>query len=612
MKRFFATWWGKLIIVVIVVAIGFGTYYGVRAYINRNSGNVQQAGQFATVAARKGSITVSINGTGTMEPAAQEDVIIDGSGTIKKMYFKESDTVKKGDLMYEIENESLPLSIKQAELNIKQMQLSADDIEGQISKAIVTIPNAGLLDLNVSEGEQVSLNMPVATVQDISVLSLAVSVYGQQAGSIKEGQSVTITVSGVSGSFNGKVVQVTQSASSVQGGSGSGNSAPQIAVSQERDTTDTNDIEQPAQAMAVIDVTNRGSKLRISQTASAVIKTDTGNVSAFGQLSAKSSPVQIKAPISGKIQTLYVSDGVIVSKGQKLLKFDTAILQNNLDVQNTKIEQAQLDLQNQKAQLDKLKVYAPIGGVIITQNVEEGDNVNDISQASSSSSNDQQSALSSNISSPLNSSSGSVSSTSKGNVAATIADVGKFQVSIAVDELDINKIKVGQKAVITADALPDQSFVGEVIDVEDQGTSQNGVTTYDVTVAFDRVQDMKTGMTADVEIIAAQKDNIVIVPIEAVMERNGKKFVIIYDEANTTLQQNNMREVKTGINNESYIEITEGLKKGEKVMLTSAASQNSNASFPGVVPPGMGGLPGNTQRQGTSGRAGFMPQGLNR
>lgn len=565
MRRFWSNWWGKTIIIVLVIVVAFGGYYGAKAYMNRNA-RLQRMSGVATAVARKGSITVSVNGTGTVQPIDQADVTIDGSGVVKKVYVKEGDTVKKGDLMYELEDKDLELSIKQAELNISQMQLTADDIAKQISKAVITAPASGLLSLNVAAGDQASPNMPIGTVQDISKLSLSVSISGDEAMNIKEGQSAVVTVSGVSGSFKGSVVQINGQLRGDQNSSGGS-------------TSYGGNAGQASSAVTVIiDVTNSGSKLRPGDTASAVIKTGAGDVIGSGQLSTKSSPVQIKAPISAEVKTLYASDGAIVSKGQKILAFDTTALQNNLDMQNVKIEQAQADLDNQKARLDKLKVYAPIDGTITVQNVQEGDQAGSISQASSSSSlssssNQQQSSISSYAAAASNS---STSSQSKNGVAATIADFSKFKVVVPVDELDINKIKIGDKAVITADALPGQSFNGEVTDIADQGTSQGGVATFNVTVTFDKAEGLKAGMTADVEIIAEQKDNVVMVPIEAVMERNGQKFVIVYDNNSTgkttaQLMQSNIRQVETGINNESYIEIVSGLQEGERVVLQSSS-----------------------------------------
>jgi len=505
--------------------------------------------------------------------------------------------------MYELEDKDLELSIKQAELNISQMQLTADDIAKQISKAVITAPASGLLSLNVAAGDQASPNMPIGTVQDISKLSLSVSVSGDEAMNIKEGQSAVITASGVSGSFKGSVVQINGQLRGDQNSSGGS-------------TSYGGNAGQASSAVTVIiDVTNSGSKLRPGDTASAVIKTGAGDVTASGQLSAKSSPVQIKAPISAEVKTLYASDGAIVSKGQKILAFDTTALQNNLDMQNVKIEQAQADLDDQKARLDKLKVYAPIDGTITVQNVQEGDQAGSISQgalsSSSASSNQQQSSISSYAAAASNS---STSSQSKNGVAATIADFSKFKVVVPVDELDINKIKIGDKAVITADALPGQSFNGEVTDIADQGTSQGGVATFNVTVTFDKAEGMKAGMTADVEIIAEQKDNVVMVPIEAVMERNGQKFVIVYDNNSTgkttaQLMQSNIRQVETGINNESYIEIVSGLQEGERVVLQSSSQGGTVANQRQNMPNGgiqfwrgsnsNGGNPfGGMQRQG--------------
>jgi len=579
MKRFWNTWWGKLIVVVIVAAIGIGVYYISSKNTNKSAGS---STNYITAAVRKGTITVNVNGSGTMQANNETDVTVDTSGTVKKVYFKEGDTVKKGDLMYEIENKDLPLSIKEAEINIKQMQADANGIKQQMAKATVTAPASGLITLGVSSGDQVTASMPIATIQDISKLSLTASTSADKAMNIKAGQSVKITATGVSGSFTGTVSQVS-------------------AYSQG---------EQIGAATIAIDVNNSGSKLKPGNTATATITTSAGAVVVSGQLVSKSSPVQVKAPLSGNVQTLYVSDGSVVAKGQKILKFDMTDLQNNLDLQNVKIQQAQLDLNGQKDKLNELKVYAPVSGVIVQQNVEEGDDIGSISSGSSASLGSTAGLSSmlgagSSTGAATTDSSGTTSQ-SKGNVIAVIADSSKYQVVIPVDELDINKIKIGQKAIVTADALPDQQFDGEVTDVSDQGTTQNGVSTFDVTVSFDKKDGMKIGMTADADITAQQKDDVLIVPIEAVVERNGKKYVMVYNENTTngsktsaTPSASSMHEVKTGINNESYIEIVSGLSEGERVILQGTTSTN-NAPLMQFQGGGNSPFGGSTQRQNSS------------
>ena len=77
--------------------------------------------------------------------------------------------------------------------------------------------------------------------------------------------------------------------------------------------------------------------------------------------------------------------------------------------------------------------------------------------------------------------------------------------NLEVDELEISKIELGQTANITADALPDETFTGEVTKIANEGTSQNGVTTYKVELTISEPGNLISGMNVNAEIIVRVK-----------------------------------------------------------------------------------------------------------
>lgn len=154
-------------------------------------------------------------------------------------------------------------------------------------------------------------------------------------------------------------------------------------------------------------------------------------------------------------------------------------------------------------------------------------------------------------------------------------DNRNFYTTISVDEMDVTSLKIGQKANIKVNAFPDANFTGTVKDISQQGTYSNGVSTFNVTVYFDKINSAKSGMSTDVSIVTASKDNVLAVPMEAIRDVNGKRFVI--------LSQNNknkkMKEVKIGINNGKDVEILEGLAAGDKVQVPQTENQSGNKTF---------------------------------
>lgn len=167
---------------------------------------------------------------------------------------------------------------------------------------------------------------------------------------------------------------------------------------------------------------------------------------------------------------------------------------------------------------------------------------------------------------------------SKGQVIAHITNYDDLQTTVQIDELDIPKVKVGQTASIKVNAFPDTTYTGKVTAVANEGTVSNGVSTFDVTVHMNKPTNVKVGMTTEVSILVQSKDNALYVPIEAVHSINNEKYVVVEKGDGSVARQT----VKTGISNEDYVEITDGLAEGEVVQLPRvSASSSSNEQMSG-------------------------------
>lgn len=205
-----------------------------------------------------------------------------------------------------------------------------------------------------------------------------------------------------------------------------------------------------------------------------------------------------------------------------------------------------------------------------------------------------------------------------GEVVAHLTNYTDLQTVAQIDELDIPKVKVNQAVTIKVNAYPDQTYTGKVTAIANEGTSTNGVSTFDVTIHFDKADNLKVGMSTEASILTASKDNALFVPVDAVHSVNGEKYVIaISGDGSGQNTASNQVAVKTGLANEDYVEITQGLSEGEMVRLPQLAVGNSstNARMQGGFGfGGMGGMGrqfrnsnggGNGQRGGAfSGRSG--------
>lgn len=146
----------------------------------------------------------------------------------------------------------------------------------------------------------------------------------------------------------------------------------------------------------------------------------------------------------------------------------------------------------------------------------------------------------------------------------SVISVDRFQMEANVPEVDIAKIKVGDLANVTLDAYgEDVVFPAKVTAMDPAQTVVEGVSTYKTTLQFDRKDErVRPGMTANIDILGAKRENVLFIPARAVVSRDGKKFVRVYGSGE--VQE---REVSTGMrDSDGNIEVISGLSEGERVV----------------------------------------------
>jgi len=177
---------------------------------------------------------------------------------------------------------------------------------------------------------------------------------------------------------------------------------------------------------------------------------------------------------------------------------------------------------------------------------------------------------------------------SSSTVLATL--ITKQQIAkITLNEIDISKVSVSQKATVTLDAIEDLAISGEVAAVDALSTVSQGVVTYDVTVAFD-VQDerVRPGMSATAEIITSRKQDVLYVPNAAVKSQAGGSYVEILPQAEGTPVRQN---VQIGASNDLVTEIASGLEAGDVVVtqtIAPAATSQPIQNNASIIPSGGG------------------------
>jgi len=148
-----------------------------------------------------------------------------------------------------------------------------------------------------------------------------------------------------------------------------------------------------------------------------------------------------------------------------------------------------------------------------------------------------------------------------GQPLLTIAEIDKVKVEVYLSEKDTGKVKKEQKVRILVDAYPEKIFWGKVSEIAPQINSLTRKLKVDVEVSNEE-HLLKSGMFARVEIITNEYENILVVPLKAVLDKEKEKVVFVVKE-----NKAKMVPVETGVNDEENIEIKKGLSLGEKVIV---------------------------------------------
>jgi macrolide-specific efflux system membrane fusion protein len=162
-----------------------------------------------------------------------------------------------------------------------------------------------------------------------------------------------------------------------------------------------------------------------------------------------------------------------------------------------------------------------------------------------------------------------------------------------VDETDLAQVAIGQRVNLVLDAFPDHPMPAKVFHIGYDAKTVNNVTTYEVDVAADQTPDfMKSGMTANVTFLIAEKDNALLIPAAAVKREHHKSFVTVPDPENPG--ETEQREVKTGISDGKRIEVVDGLSEGDTVLTAGVRSLAGHSDQNNTNPfmPQRGGPPG--------------------
>jgi len=284
----------------------------------------------------------------------------------------------------------------------------------------------------------------------------------------------------------------------------------------------------------------------------------------------------VRAAGEGRIQAVLVKEGDLVRAEQELVRYDTADARNRLDQAKDRVAKAELEIKDVERELKTTRSLIPFAGES-KQRLEALEIRCDLARLSRSLFEKELGLALSQLDKMLchAAEDGTVVEkiveegewTVPGKPLFRIARTDRLKVTTFVDEVDAPRIRVGNRAEVTADSLPGRTFPGKVVQIHPSARIERESTVVKVVVELEGEvvpdEGLRIGNQVDVRVIHASADGCVLVPVEAVEEvRGGGSFVWVL--AGGVVRR---RPVTMGLQNSRDAEIREGLTKGDTVVL---------------------------------------------
>lgn len=243
----------------------------------------------------------------------------------------------------------------------------------------------------------------------------------------------------------------------------------------------------------------------------------------------------LTAQAAGTVTSINVQEGSDVAKDDIILGLSGDDLTESIQSASESLRSAEISMQNLQDTMNNYTITAPISGTIIEKDAKVGDAVK------------------------------------TGDTLCIVYDLSYLEMNINVDELQISSISVGQQVQITADAVPDKTYVGTVTRVSMKGTSNGGTTTYPVSIRIDDTDGLRPGMNANAEIVVAEAKNALVVPNAAVVRGS---YVLVTKDSPSAANADTAMEapegfvyvtVKTGVSDDDYTQIVSGIQEGDTI-----------------------------------------------
>ncbi len=501
-------WIGGVVLVVVLIFVFSGS---------------EGIGKYDYTEAKKGDIKQEVSVTGDVRPIEGVDLAFEKSGRVSRVNVKSGDDVYRGQPLISLESNDLYAQLEEAKASLKAEEAKLKELKRGPTSQEVEVKRS-----EIKEAEQDLVNKYADVVTYIE------DAYAQADDAVR-----TKTTELFQKSTGAYVLDYDACDSGEENQANfARNNMEDLLIEWREEIKDLDDNSLNIELLDGLDKAQENLSLvtdflnEVNDTLIVGCELSDSSVSSYRTKisTARDNVNTILSSLNSLEQSIALKSVTLSRKQNELDQLLSGATEEKVSVQEATVEKMEANVENIRAQIEKGILRAPFSGMVTKVDGEIGEIVDAYKE-----------------------------------VVSVVSDSG-FKIEVNIPEVDVSKVQVGNEAEVTLDAYGEEEvFEAELISVDSSETEIEGVSTYGATLEFVKSDErIKSGMTANVDIITGVEKNVVYVPQRAVIKEDGKDYVRVLNQED----EMEKKEVELGLKGSlGNVEVKKGVSVGDRVIV---------------------------------------------
>jgi HlyD family secretion protein len=505
-----------------------------------------------TAAAFIGDLSAGTTASGQLLPQREAQLALGISGQVEEVYVQVGDAVQADDILIQLEDGSLERAVRSAEqnlaiqeANLAELRRGASEEDIAVTEASLESAEAGLANAQAglvsAKSALTQAELSREALQDADITAEASLKSAQAALVSAQAQLDALLEDADAETVEEALLNLEQARNSLwnaqlERDATNGRKGTPDYMRKQMDATVANaEIAVRLAEISYLQAQEGATDEAIAASEASVAAAELQVTDAQAQwddidnqiAQADVSVVQAKAGVAQADASVLQAEAAVAQAEANLASLLAGASEEQIAVAEAQVAQARISLEDAQDNLTEAALAAPFDGLVTDVYVTEGEWAN--------------------------------------GPAIELVDTGSLEVVLDMDEIDIGAIAVGQPTLVTLEAWPDEELTGQVVAIAPKAKVQSEIVTYEVHLRVEAGDlPVLTGMTANAELITAERENVLLVPNRAITaDREAGKYYVNLVEGDSIAKT----EVTIGLRDKDFTEITGGLEEGDELFI---------------------------------------------